>query len=68
MNAKIQIQSVVKETEKAMLIRFNNDSTAWLPKSQTTYSIPESFHEFVEIPMWLANKLVDSRNINRIDF
>lgn len=68
MNAIIKIQSVVKETEKAMLIRFNNDSTAWLPKSQITYSIPESFREYVEMPMWLANKLVDSRNINRIDF
>jgi len=67
MKAIIKIQSTVRESEKAILIRFTNDSTNWLPKSQINHII-EDLSEYVEMPIWLANKLVDSKNITRIDF
>jgi len=67
MKAIINIQSVVRESEKAMLVRFNNSTTGWLPKSQIDYTI-ENLSESVEMPQWLAYKLVDAGNISRIDF
>ena len=63
----IDIQSIVRQTEKAMLVRFGNESTGWLPKSQISYDI-ESQHETVTMPTWLASKLVGAGNISRIDF
>ena len=67
MKATINIQSTIRETEKAMLVRFNNETTGWLPKSQINYTI-ENLHETVQIPTWLAYKLVEAGNISRIDF
>ena len=63
----IDVQSMIRETEKAILVRFNNESTGWLPKSQVTFNV-ENLHTSVTMPTWLAYKLVDSKNITRIDF
>ena len=48
----VKVNSIIRETEKAVMVTNNIDEAVWLPKSQINY---DSFGN-IELPEWLAEK------------
>ena len=76
----IYVDMVVRETEKAYLMRIDRKKAAgcyvpnefWVPKSQVSSAksdqIYVGYEDEITLPMWLAYRLCDEGKITRIDF